>query len=128
MKVRMTPVAMPGRASGHSTRQNIRHGPAPRLKAASSSERSMLSMTLCRVSTMKGRLTAMIPMMTAASVYMISTGAALMPRPSSPALTTPLVPSSVMKPAARTALPTNSGSTTSMIRMFLNRLRVRAST
>ena len=65
---------MPGSASGHSTRRNMVAGGAPRLKAASSTARSMPSITLCSVSTMKGRLTAMMPMITAFSVNMISSG------------------------------------------------------
>ena len=40
----------------------------------------------------------------------------------------PLEPNRVIHPAARTALPTNNGSTTSMISTFLNRDWVRAST
>ena len=41
----------------------------------------MLSMTLCRVSTMKGRVTAMMPMITAFSVNMISSGSSIRPSP-----------------------------------------------
>src|SRR6185503_2355852 len=41
------------------------------------------------------------------------------PRLMSPALSAPLEPNSVIQPAARTALPTNSGSTTSITRTFL---------
>ena len=39
----------------------------------------MPSITLCRVSTMKGRLTAMMPMITAFSVNMISSGLSITP-------------------------------------------------
>ena len=52
MKQKIAPAMMPGRASGQSTRLNISHGPAPRLKAASSRLRAMPSSTLCSVSTM----------------------------------------------------------------------------
>ena len=70
----MVPASTPGIASGNSTRRAICSGVAPRLNAASSTERSMPSITLCRVSTMNGRFTAVMPMMTAGSVNMISSG------------------------------------------------------
>jgi len=46
-------------------------------------------------------------------------GAAMMPSWIRVTLRKPLVPNRVIQPAARTALPTNSGSTTSMIMTFL---------
>ena len=85
----------------------------------------MPSITLCSVSTMNGRLTALMPTITANSVNMISSGVDERRAPIRLALTTPLVPNATIQPAARTALPTNSGSTTSMISMFLKR-RLRA--
>jgi len=103
-------------------------GGAPRLKAASSSARSMPSMTLCRVSTMNGRLTAMMPMITAFSVNMISSGLSIRPSPIRVALRKPLLPNTVIQPAARTALPTNSGRMIDMISRCFRRLCVRATT
>ncbi len=77
---------------------------------------------------MNGRFTAVMPMITAGSVNMISIGVVIAPTPIRLALIRPLLPNATIQPAARTALPTNSGSTTSMIRTFLKRLCVRAST
>ena len=68
---------------------------------------------------MNGRFTAVMPMMTAASVNMISIGCESAPSPIRLALISPLLPNATIQPAARTALPTNSGNTTSMMRMFL---------
>ena len=70
----------------------------------------------------------MMPATTAPSVYMICSGSVMMPSCIRVTLRKPLEPNSVIQPAARTALPTNSGSTTSMISTFLNRDWVRAST
>ena len=75
----------------------------------------MPSITLCSDSTMKGRLTAMMPMITAFSVNMISIGLSIRPRPIRLALKKPLLPNTTIQPAARTELPTNSGSTIAMI-------------
>ena len=80
MKTRIEPATTPGNASGSVTRRNVRAGPAPRPSAASSSVASMPSRTLCNVSTMKGRLTAVMPTITAVGVYMISSGAVSRPR------------------------------------------------
>ena len=77
---------------------------------------------------MNGRLTAMMPMITAFSVNMISSGLSIRPSPISVALTKPLLPNTAIQPAARTALPTNSGSTIEMISRCLKRLCVRATT
>ena len=77
---------------------------------------------------MKGRLTAMMPMTTAFSVNMISSGRSIRPMPMSVALTNPLLPNTTIQPAARTALPTNSGSTVAMMSRCLKRLWVRAMT
>ncbi len=63
----------------------------------------------------------MMPMITALSVNMIFERLVDEPSPISVALRKPLLPNTVIQPAARTALPTNSGSTTSMISRFLNR-------
>ena len=79
----------------------------------------MPSITLCKVSTMNGRFTAVMPMITAGSLNMISSGWDSAPSPIRLALMTPLLPNATIQPAARTALPTNSGSTTSMISTFL---------
>ena len=68
---------------------------------------------------MNGRFTAVMPTITAVSVNMISSGVEIAPTPIRLALITPLLPKATIQPAARTALPTNSGSTTSMMRMFL---------
>ena len=77
---------------------------------------------------MKGRLTAMMPMITAFSVNMISSGLSIRPRPNRLALTKPLLPNTTIQPAARTELPTNSGNTMEMIRRCFHRLWVRATT
>ena len=50
-------------------RQNAREGAAPIEAAASSSRGSIPSNTLCKVSTVNGRLIAMMPRITAGSVY-----------------------------------------------------------
>ncbi|MNU03369.1 hypothetical protein D3C72_2473680 [compost metagenome] len=77
---------------------------------------------------MKGRLTAMMPISTATSVYMISSGWSISPMPISEEFSAPRLPKAVIQPAARTALPTKSGSTTAITMRFLKRLWVRAST
>ena len=68
---------------------------------------------------MNGRLTAVMPMITAISVNMISSGCDDRRRAHQAGIEEPLLPNATIQPAARTALPTNSGSTTSMISMFL---------
>ena len=70
----------------------------------------------------------MMPATTAPSVYMICSGSLMTPNRIKVTLRKPLAPNSTIQPAARTALPTNSGNTTSMISTFLNRDWVRAST
>jgi hypothetical protein len=59
---------------------------------------------------------------------MICSGSLMAPSCIKVTLRKPLEPNRTIQPAARTALPTNSGSTTSMISTFLNRDWVRAST
>jgi len=76
---------------------------------------------------MKGRLIATPPTITAPSVYMIVSGWRTSPRAPARELTAPFVPKTTIHPAARTALPTKSGRTTSISRRFLWRLSVRAS-
>ncbi len=87
----------------------------------------MPSMTLSSVSTMNGRFTAVMPTITAASVYMSWSGRSITPASPSSVFRRPREPNMTIQPAARTALPTNSGSTTSMTRALFQRDRVRAS-
>ena len=127
MKHRVPPASTPGMASGKSARRKVVKGPAPRLRAASSTERSMPSITLWSVSTTKGRLIATMPTITAPSVYMRVRGVPIRPRPPRTEFRNPLLPNITIQPAARTAFPTKSGSTTRSRNRFLCRLAVRAS-